>query len=98
MVGTSGRNDERCEPVTARIRIVPALANVMLSLIGLMLAAQPNLTAAQINGIIKATARPLPGGSYAWKNDCGFGVIDPEACIREARIVETRFGLKEKFK
>jgi len=38
MVGTSGRNDERCEPVTARIRIVPALANVMLSLIGLMLA------------------------------------------------------------
>ena len=35
MVGTSGRNDERCDPVTASMRIVPALACVMLSLIGL---------------------------------------------------------------
>src|SRR4029079_9561900 len=38
MVGPSGRNHDRCEPVTARIRIVPSLANAMLSLIGLMLA------------------------------------------------------------
>jgi hypothetical protein len=38
MVGTSGRNDERREPVTAKIRIVPALAKDMLSLMGLMLA------------------------------------------------------------
>jgi subtilisin family serine protease len=66
--------------------------------IGLMLAAQPNLTAAQINGIIKATARPLPGSTYAWKNDAGFGVINPEACVREARSVEARQGVKEKFK
>ena len=32
--------------------------------IGLMLAAEPTLTAAQILGIIKATARPLPGATY----------------------------------
>src|SRR5882757_11064562 len=38
IVGTSGRNDERLAPVTARMRIVPALACVMLSLIGLTLA------------------------------------------------------------
>ena len=66
--------------------------------IGLMLAAQPELTAAQINGIIKATARPLPGGTYAWVNDCGFGVIDPQACVREALLVESRTGVKDKFR
>ncbi len=66
--------------------------------IGLMLAAQPKLTAAQINGIIKATASPLPGGTYAWVNDCGFGVIDPQACVREALLVESRTGVKDKFR
>jgi subtilisin family serine protease len=65
--------------------------------VGLMLTAQPKLTAAQINGILKATAHPLPGGTYAWVNDCGFGVIDAEACIREALLVDVRIGVKSKF-
>jgi subtilisin family serine protease len=65
--------------------------------VGLMLATQPKLTAAQINGILKATARPLPGGNYAWVNDCGFGVIDPPACVRQALTVEARVGIKDKF-
>lgn len=61
---------------------------------GLMLAAQPKLTAAQIEGIIVRTARPLPGGSFKWQNSAGFGRIDPEACVREAATINERTDLK----
>lgn len=50
----------------------------------LMLSLNPKLTAAQIGGIIRRTSRPMPGANYAWRNDAGFGVIDAEACLREA--------------
>ncbi|TIU07419.1 MAG: hypothetical protein E5W39_06815, partial [Mesorhizobium sp.] len=63
--------------------------------IGLMLAAEPTLTAAQILGIIKATARPLPGATYQWTNDLGFGVISPAACVAEASHALTRTELKK---
>lgn len=62
--------------------------------IGLMLAAEPTLTAAQILGIIRATARPLPGATYRWANDLGFGVISPAACVAEARRALHRTELK----
>ncbi len=52
--------------------------------VALMLQAEPGLTAAQIEGIIQRTARPLPAASYAWVNDAGFGRIDPKACVAEA--------------
>ncbi|MCP4382526.1 MAG: S8 family serine peptidase, partial [Hyphomicrobiales bacterium] len=59
---------------------------------GLMLSLDPTLTAAQIGGIIQRTCRPLPGAGYEWRNDAGFGAIDPAACLREvarlARPVE----------
>ena len=58
---------------------------------GLMLAINRELTAAQILGIIQSTSRPLPGADYAWRNDAGFGVIDPKACLDEA----TRVGIKQ---
>ena len=58
--------------------------------VGLMLAANPQLTAAQIGGILQRTSRPLPGGSYAWANDAGFGVINPAACLKEARTINLR--------
>jgi subtilisin family serine protease len=57
---------------------------------GLMLGIEPNLTAAQIEGILRSTAKPLPGGSYVWANDAGFGVIDPERCLSEAALVAAR--------
>lgn len=57
---------------------------------GLMLATQPKLTAAQIEGIIIRTARPLPGGSFTWHNGAGFGRIDPNACIQEAAAINDR--------
>ena len=41
--------------------------------IGLMLATNRDLTAAQCSGILQRTARPLPGASYSWVNDMGFG-------------------------
>lgn len=61
--------------------------------IGLMLAMEPRLTAAQIEGIIRRSATPLPGASFEWANDAGFGVIDPEACLREVARVNERKDL-----
>jgi len=61
--------------------------------IGLMMNAiidKPQLSAAQINGILRKTAQPLPGMSYQWKNDTGFGAIDPKKCIIEALKVYER--------
>lgn len=58
--------------------------------VGLMLAVEGKLTAAQIGGIIHRTARPLPGGTYHWVNDAGFGSIDPVACLEEARLAQER--------
>jgi subtilisin family serine protease len=57
---------------------------------GLMLEINRKLTAAQIAGIMQRTSRPLPGSSYAWANDAGFGVLDPAACLREAKTVTDR--------
>lgn len=59
-------------------------------IVGLMLAANPNLTAAQCSGILQRTSRPLPGGSYDWKNDAGFGAIDAAAAVREAATFNLR--------
>ena len=56
----------------------------------LMLAAQPKLTAAQIQGILHRTSRPLPGADYQWRNDAGFGAISPEDCVLEASLLEQR--------
>jgi subtilisin family serine protease len=62
--------------------------------VGLMLATDPRLTAAQIEAIIRRTAKPLPGASFEWTNDAGFGVIDPEACLEETRRVNDRKDLR----
>jgi subtilisin family serine protease len=63
--------------------------------IGLMLAVEPRLTAAQIEGIIQRTARPLPGGNFNWANDAGYGRINPAACLEEASLINTRKDLKK---
>ena len=52
---------------------------------GLMLAENPNLTAAQIRGILKRTGRPLPNTDFRWRNDSGYGAIDPQASLDEVR-------------
>lgn len=68
-----------------------SMASPMVAgVVGLMLAVEPRLTAAQIGGIIQRTARPLPGIDFQWRNDAGFGVINPEVCLSEAAMVNQR--------
>ena len=52
----------------------------------LMLGLSPWLTSAQIQGIMRSTSAPLPGQTFGWRNDTGFGVIDADACL--ARTAE----------
>jgi subtilisin family serine protease len=61
--------------------------------VGLMLSRKPGLTAAQIEAILRRTARPLPGASFEWTNDAGFGVIDPDACLEEVDLIDERKDL-----
>ncbi len=59
--------------------------------IGRMLAFDRTLTAAQIGGILRRTARPLEEGNFDWRNDSGFGRIDPTGCLDEVgRLRERR--------
>jgi subtilisin family serine protease len=61
--------------------------------VGLMLAIEPRLTAAQIEAILRRTATPLPGANFAWANDAGFGVINPVDCLKEVQLVNDRKDL-----
>jgi len=62
--------------------------------VGLMLGANPVLSAAQCAGILQRTARPLPGASYDWGNDVGFGRIDAVAAVEEALGANDRRELR----
>lgn len=81
--------DDQWIALTGTSMASPFVAGV----VGLMLAIEPALTAAQIEGILRRTARPLPGASFEWVNDAGFGVIDPDACLEEARHINDRKDL-----
>ncbi len=59
-------------------------------LVGLMLAAERELTAAQIEGILRRTATPLQGKGFDWQNDSGFGRINPTACLEELKALSIR--------
>ena len=61
--------------------------------VGLMLAMEPRLTAAQIEAILRRTATPLPGASFEWTNSAGYGVINPEKCLEEVQLVHERKDL-----
>jgi subtilisin family serine protease len=58
--------------------------------IGLMLNTKPTLNAAQCQGILKRTARPLPSHGYQWRNDAGFGEIDAVAAVSESAVFDQR--------
>ena len=91
IVAAKGFADRRTivDAMTGTSMASPFVAGV----VGLMLAIEPRLTAAQIEAILRRTARPLPGASFEWTNDAGFGVIDPEACLAEVRRVNERKDL-----
>lgn len=59
----------------------------------LMLRICPGLTSPQIQGIMRSTSAPLPGQTFGWRNDTGFGVIDAAACV--VRTVEFADMLRE---
>jgi len=69
-------------------------APYIAGLAGLMLAVNPTLTAAQIGGILRRTARPLPGSDFRWRDDAGAGAVDPDRCITEAASVGTSTELR----
>jgi len=58
--------------------------------VALMLGLDRELTAAQIAGILRRSAKPLPSSDFAWKNDAGFGVVDVDLCLREADNINKR--------
>ncbi len=57
---------------------------------GLMLAAEPSLTSAQIGSILSRTARPPANAPFGWQNTSGYGVIDPAAALAEVRRYQER--------
>ena len=80
---------ERWIAMTGTSMASPHVAGVA----GLMLALNPRLTSAQIGGILKRTARPLPGADFTWRDDAGAGEIDEARCLDEAARVGERRDL-----
>jgi subtilisin family serine protease len=58
--------------------------------VALMLQMDPKLTAAQSTGILRRTAQPLPGTDFNWRDDAGYGAIQPKACLDEVRKLRVR--------
>ncbi|MGH9324167.1 MAG: S8 family serine peptidase [Vicinamibacteria bacterium] len=58
--------------------------------VALMLQMDPELTAAQITGILRRTAQPLPGTDFNWRDDAGYGAIQPRACLDEVGKLRLR--------
>ena len=81
-----GERDEPWIAMTGTSMASPLVAGV----VGLMLAMQPRLTAAQIGAILQRTARPLPGGDFGWRNDAGYGRMAPDECLREVAALFDR--------
>ena len=50
-------------------------APYVAGVIGLMMAVNPNLTGAQINGILARTAKPIKTTKFGWSKSFGFGKI-----------------------
>jgi subtilisin family serine protease len=58
--------------------------------VALMLATNPDLTGAQLGGIIKRSAQPLPGADFSWRDDAGAGTINAERCVEQAKSMRAR--------
>lgn len=84
--GFAGDGDSPWIEMTGTSMASPYVAGA----VGLMLEAEPKLTAAQIRGVIQRTSNPLPGRNFAWTDDGGYGVLDGKSCLREARDLSNR--------
>ncbi len=84
-------DDKRWVKMTGTSMASPYVAGI----VGLMLAIEPKLTAAQIEGIVQCSSQPLPGEDFTWRDTAGFGQIDPEKCLEEANKIKERMDLTE---
>jgi len=82
--------DEPWVAMTGTSMASPYVAGV----VGLMLSANPALSAAQCAGILLRTAKPLPGASYEWGNDVGYGRMNPTAAVEEAKRANERLEVR----
>ena len=80
VVAAKGFTDEWVS-YTGTSMAAPYVAGV----VGLMLAIDSKLTAAQISSILRRTAAPLPGETFKWQNGAGFGQIDPNRALKETK-------------
>lgn len=87
--GFAGEEDGDWVSMTGTSMASPYVAGV----VGLMLDVEPKLTAAQICGIIQRTSDPLPGRNFSWTDDGGYGVLNGELCVHEARNLSNRTQL-----
>jgi subtilisin family serine protease len=55
-----------------------------------MLAIDKKLSASQIQGIMIRTSKPLPGEDYKWRDTSGFGIVDVQACLDEAKTIREK--------
>jgi subtilisin family serine protease len=62
--------------------------------VALMLATNAELTGAQIGGIIRRSAQPLPGADFTWQHDAGAGEINAARCVEEAKLMRRREELR----
>ena len=84
--GFASESDGRWVAMTGTSMASPRVSGV----VGLMLQRAPQLTSAQICGIMQRTAQPLPGRNFSWADDSGYGVLHETACLREAEDLNKR--------
>jgi serine protease len=68
-------------------------APIVSGAVSLMLSVAPNLTAAQVRSILRASAKPFPAGSTCSTARCGAGIVDARAAVAAAQVANAASGL-----